>query len=120
MRRRLLTPGDIVLVLVLLVLAGLSFMLLRRTGEARLCEVQAGGEKTLIELPADTTIVVTGPVGKTVVLIEGNAARVVESDCSRKLCVRAGSISRPGGVIVCVPNEVVVRLRGGELDAITR
>lgn len=61
-----------------------------------------------------------GPVGTTRVSISEYAVQVLDSDCPNRLCVRAGRISRPGQVLVCLPNRVVVRLVGGTLDGTTR
>ncbi|OYD16643.1 hypothetical protein CH330_02240 [candidate division WOR-3 bacterium JGI_Cruoil_03_51_56] len=105
---------------VLLAAGGFGFWLARRPVGADKCEIRASNTKFVIQLPADTTFALSGPVGSTVVSIKDRAARVVRSDCPRKLCVRMGEITRPGQVIICVPNQVVVQLVGEELDAITR
>lgn len=44
-------------------------------------------------------------------------ARIKESDCPDKVCVRTGWIAHPGQVIVCLPNRIVVRVEGGSEDA---
>jgi len=63
----------------------------------------------------------TGPVGRTTVVIDGRRVRVAQSDCRNQICVHAGVKTRTGSVIVCVPNRVVVQLIGrGGLDGITR
>ncbi len=116
-----LKKGDIVVLLVLLAAGGFGRGATRRPGAAvTRCEVRASGEKFVIPLPAETTLALAGPAGSTVVSIRGRAVRVVRSDCPAKLCVRTGEISRPGQAIICVPNRVVVRLSGREVDAITR
>lgn len=43
-------------------------------------------------------------------------ARIKESDCPDKVCVRTGWIANPGQVIVCLPNKIVVRVEGGPQD----
>lgn len=43
-------------------------------------------------------------------------ARMKESDCPDKVCVRTGWIAHPGQVIVCLPNKIVVRIEGGPQD----
>ncbi len=55
--------------------------------------------------------------------IEGGAARMVSSSCKDQLCVKQGAIRMSGQTIVCLPNEVSVRLEGdadGGMDAVTR
>ena len=44
--------------------------------------------------------------------IKDGAIRVAESDCPRGLCKHAGWVRTPGRSIVCVPNRVVVELKG--------
>lgn len=58
-------------------------------------------------------IPVEGPLGTTLVLVEGDRVKVSESPCENHICVNTGWISRPNEIIVCLPNEVVVRLERG-------
>jgi hypothetical protein len=44
--------------------------------------------------------------------IRGGAVRVAESDCPRGVCRQAGWVRTPGRSIVCIPNKVLVELRG--------
>jgi hypothetical protein len=48
------------------------------------------------------------------VAISRGRVRVAESDCPKGVCRHTGWQSRPGRVIVCLPNRVVVRIVGGE------
>jgi hypothetical protein len=60
-----------------------------------------------------------GPLGKTVVVCQDGYVWVEDSFCPNKLCVKTGKVRTPGQVIVCVPNEVVVRIVGGsDVDAV--
>lgn len=44
--------------------------------------------------------------------IKNNSIRIVESDCPHRICVHSGAISRPGEIIVCVPNKVMIEIQG--------
>jgi hypothetical protein len=44
--------------------------------------------------------------------IRDGAIRVAESDCPKGVCVRAGWVRTPGRSIVCVPNKVLIEVRG--------
>ncbi len=44
--------------------------------------------------------------------IKGGAIRVAESDCPKGVCKQAGWVRTPGRSIVCVPNKVLIELRG--------
>ena len=78
-------------------------------------EIVAGG--------GDARFVVPGPVGETVVVVDGGVAFVESSDCRHQVCVNIGQISAPGELIACVPNGVTVVVAGGREagpDAVTR
>ncbi|MCR4401297.1 MAG: NusG domain II-containing protein [Firmicutes bacterium] len=49
----------------------------------------------------------------TVEITEDGRARVLDSDCPDRVCVRTGWIDQPGETIVCLPNRVVVKIQGG-------
>ena len=51
--------------------------------------------------------------------IENGKAYIAKSDCHNQLCVHAQAIGKEGGVIVCLPNKVVVKVVAKEVDAIT-
>lgn len=94
-----------------------------------------GNKTTLIEvvsrerplgrfsLNTDRMLEVDGVLGTTQVQIKDGRAQIVNSPCSNKYCVNMGQIGDSGGVLVCVPNEIIVkglsRVDNG-LDAISR
>jgi hypothetical protein len=89
--------------------------------------VYASGGQPVIEIRGDTqewvfplhsreTVEVSGPLGNTIVEVTPGAVRVVDSPCPEKICVKSGSISRPGQTIACLPNRVFVVIRGDPRD----
>jgi hypothetical protein len=44
--------------------------------------------------------------------IKGGRIRVAESDCPKGVCKHVGWVRTPGRSIVCVPNKVLIELRG--------
>lgn len=118
----LLSVGDVTLVAVLLAAGSLAAALMWcRQPPAEVCVITAEAAQLELKLPVDTTLEFRGPVGRTVVRVAGRTARIVESDCPDKLCVRQGAVIRSGQAAICVPNRVVVRLTGREaVDGITR
>jgi len=123
---RYATRGDIVLVVVLLLLSAAGFAGVNRFGfSGKHVVVEVDGVKVLeLSLEQEAREVVTGPVGETVVVIENGSVRVEKSDCPNHYCERMGPISRRGELVVCVPNRVVVSIRGGSesnaLDGVTQ
>lgn len=74
-------------------------------------------------LDIDRSVPVSGPYGITEIEIQGKKVRVRETHCPNRTCVKEGWVSK--GVIVCLPNKIVVIVgsRGNnqhkDLDAIT-
>lgn len=58
--------------------------------------------------------------GHNVVSIRNNKVSMIESNCRDKLCIKQGSISRPGEVIICLPNRLLVEIQSenNEIDTI--
>ncbi len=56
------------------------------------------------------TVQVEGPLGITVVEVEGTRAHVVSSPCPDKICIRMGWLERAGDYSACLPNRVLVEV----------
>jgi len=57
------------------------------------------------------------------VKIRDGEVSMAESDCPNQDCVHQGKISRPSQSIICLPNKVVVEIKGGkneDYDSISR
>ena len=48
--------------------------------------------------------------------IKGGAIRVAESDCPKGVCKQSGWVRTPGRSIMCVPNRVLIELKGQPRD----
>lgn len=92
-------------------------------------EVYVGDKRErVIALDQEGEYAVEGILGRTLIRIEEGEARVIESPCPHKICTRMGPIPAGGGLIVCVPNRVSLRLRPeeeehnkkDEVDAVVR
>ena len=46
------------------------------------------------------------------ILVTHDGVKVKDSDCAHKECVKSGSISEPGGMIVCLPNKLMISIEG--------
>lgn len=58
----------------------------------------------------------TVKVGGNVVLIEKGQVSMVDADCPDGLCIKQGAITADARPIVCLPNNVVVKLTNDETD----
>ncbi|MGQ0722354.1 MAG: NusG domain II-containing protein [Candidatus Eiseniibacteriota bacterium] len=76
--------------------------------------VVLSGRTVVAELPLDqdATLSVRGRIGELIVTVANGAVRVSESSCPQRLCVAMGERRRPGEMLACVPNAVLVRLEG--------
>lgn len=54
--------------------------------------------------------------GYNLIEIGDGKVRVVEADCPDQLDVKQGYIERPGEVIVCLPNKLVIEIKGENID----
>lgn len=74
----------------------------------------AGKETLRLPLSENRRVAIRGALGTSFVQIDAGRARVLDSPGPRKLCVRAGWLSRSGESAICLPNQVVVRIEGGQ------
>jgi len=115
---RYFTRGDIVLVAVMLALSAASFTAVHGfafSGKHALVEVEG---RVVMELALDRDAVhtVTGPLGETRIVVEGGTVRIDDSPCPNHYCIRMGRLKYRGEIAVCVPNRVVVTIKGGSDD----
>lgn len=109
--------GDIFILLLVFVLVVLTIGFSLQKG-ADIAEIYIDGELCYtLSLSEDKSLEILD--GKMTIVVENGHICVSESDCVEQLCVHASSISDQGGVIVCLPNRVVVKVIAKEVDAIT-
>ena len=113
--------NDLILIgalLVVLVLAGLAFWLLRGTGDTVVVEVD-GEIYGTYALSTDRTVEIrTGEDGKelNLLVIKDGKAFVKTATCRDGICAAHKPISREGESIVCLPHKVIITVKstGGE------
>lgn len=106
--------------LLLLVFAGIAF------GWAHIRQLAGAGEamvdiyhgRTLLaEYPLhgkkSVEFAAKGEIGVSEVVIADGEVAITESPCRHKLCILAGYKHRIGDIIACVPNRILVAIRGG-------
>ena len=81
-----------------------------------MAEVYQGGElvKT-VPLDVDTSFRITGRYLNTVTVENGKIA-ITASNCPGEDCVHSGAIHAAGRSLVCLPNEVEVRVVNAKSD----
>ena len=119
------TTADKILLSVLILLSFSGIIFIKEVlPKGRTVQIEANGRPVyVLPVDKDRTVSVEGPEGRTVVEIKDHRVRVTESPCHNKLCIGQGWIG--SGVIVCLPNKVVVTIGDHEdeinkiVDAIT-
>lgn len=104
--------NDFVLVILILVIAFASlFVILFNRTPGALVHVSVGGrEMGVYSLNEDAEYVLNG--GTNILVIENGFAYMKSADCPDGTCVKTGRISYTGQRIVCLPNKVLVEIRG--------
>lgn len=109
--------GDIIIVVLVVVLAILT-LVFAFSNNADEAEIYIDGElKYSLDLSTDTEIEILD--GKMIVAVKNGKISVKESNCLEQLCVHSSALSNEGGMIVCLPNKVVIKVVSREVDAIT-
>ena len=116
---------DLILLLVVLAigLAGILFLYTRPAAADGEVEGSVDGEVVMtLPLSEDTKVTISGfDGGENLLVISDGKAEIESASCPDGVCVRHYAISRDGESIICLPNRVVVTIRGGEkgeVDAI--
>ena len=117
MLKSLFKWGDVLVLLVVIVAVVLTIVL--ATGhKAEYAQVYVDGQlKYTLNLSEDTTVSLLD--GKMTVKVENGKIFVLDSDCPEKLCVHSAPIGKDGGMIVCLPNKVIIRTTSKKVAAVT-
>lgn len=109
--------GDIFILLVVLCLVALTIAFALKGG-ASSAEIYIDGKLAYtLDLSTDTSLELLD--GKMTIEVSSGQIYVVYSDCPEGLCTHSTALGRQGGVIVCLPNRVVIKVDSKEVDAIT-
>jgi hypothetical protein len=118
-----ITLADVVLIISALTVSGIWFFsMFVRAEPGAIVEIHdSTGLYQVIGLDEDATISVPGPLGVSVIKIEGGGVFMFSSPCPGKVCINTGEIRYAGEGIVCIPNKVYAVIRDGKTqpDAIT-
>ena len=55
--------------------------------------------------------------GTNTILVNNNEVNIVYADCKDELCVKQGSISKIGKTLICLPNKLIIEIKGDEYDS---
>ena len=113
----LLKPFDFGIAIPLLGLVIASFFgAYSDTGGRSMVNLKGEGGEWVFPLDAVEMVSVSGPLGDTVIEINGSTARVVSSPCLNQTCIAAGALHAPGQWTACLPNRVMLYVSEGETE----
>ena len=110
-----LTVLDVLLIAALVALPGWALIRsARAAGERPVVRIfQSNRLVGTYQLDRDQTITIgDGARPDMRIEISGGAIRVAESDCPKGVCKHAGWVRTPGRTIMCIPNRVLIEVRG--------
>ena len=123
-----LKKGDFIIFFVILaVIFASSALFYQKPAEAKLVKIYVGSEEYgIYQLSQQYTKNINVPVngdiknGYNHIQIKDGAVSIVDSTCPNRDCVRMGTITDAGDVLICLPYQLTVRLEGGEVvDAVS-
>ena len=96
----------IFVLLVILLVFIIFFIRMGRSGDSVII-MSDGKEFANLPLGKDSEVSVKG---KNIIKAENGKAWVSYADCPDKLCQKQGNVGKDGGVIVCLPNKMTVKI----------
>lgn len=119
MKEKLVGKNDIIMIIVLFVcgaIIAMALLLTRHEGNQVVVSVD-GKEIAAFPLDKDITYEIDGyEGGHNTLIIKDGVAYMSDASCPDHLCMGMGKISRNGQSIICLPNRVVVEIRGTDGD----
>ncbi len=106
--------GDFILVILII---GLSiFFFLNKFSKEKKHEkkyliIESPYEKLRYKIiPQNKKIKIKGRLGYSTILVTSNYVKMIDSPCPNKLCIKQGKIFKSGESIICVPNQIIVKI----------
>lgn len=114
-----MTKGDKILIIFLVVLSLVSLGGIKKYGlsfNEKYVSVQVDGVEVkqiyFDKKMVGKTIPIETDYGYNLLEIGEDSVRVIEASCPDQIDVKQGVISQPGEIIVCLPNRMVVEIKG--------
>ncbi len=125
----MITRWDKVVIVSVLIVAAMVYLIFASflwNEQPELVEIFVDGERyasyNFAEISGTKSVEIDTGYGYNVLEITNKGARMIESSCPDKTDVQCGEISKPGQMIVCIPNRVSVKILGKEklnIDKVT-
>lgn len=112
MKNDIIKKGDMILVVLLLLAAGLFFLIGSFRKPGNYAVVDSSGDCQTYSLNENQEIVIDNAKnhGKNIISIKDGTVSMTYATCPDLICVHHHSIEKNGETIICVPNDVSVRI----------
>ncbi len=118
---------DKIIALIVIFIAAASYAVISFTAfsdAAKSAEVYVGGELygeyDLQEIKTERHVRIKTENGENLLELTNDGARMLDASCPDKKDVKSGKITKPGQVIICIPNKVLVKLVGDGKDKVDK
>jgi hypothetical protein len=107
--------GDIFIIIIAVsAITFLSFSLINNHVSSKQCHIITRDNEYIYPLNKDKSITLEGPLGNSTIQIKDNQVFMSSSPCPLKICMKKGPISHPGDWIACLPNNILIIIKGKE------
>lgn len=120
----IMTKGDKILIIFVFILALASLGFIKRqalSNDNKYISIQVNGKefKKIIydKNMIGKTIPIESEYGYNLIEIGDEKVRVIEASCPDKIDIKQGYISNIGETIVCLPNRLVIEIKGGDKNS---
>lgn len=114
-----MTKGDKYLIIIIIIISLISIIYVERDAtsyNSKYISIQVNGKEykkiTFNPKMVGKTIPIKTKYCYNLIEIGDEKVRVIEADCPDKLDVKQGYISKPGETIVCLPNRLIIEIKG--------
>lgn len=118
-----MTRGDKILIIFSIFFSILSMFLIKRIEsnyDEKYLSIQIDGEElkkiNFENEDVGKTIPIKTKLGYNLIEIGDKKVRVIEADCQDKLDVKKGWIEDVGDSIICLPNKLIIEIKGKNKD----
>lgn len=118
-----LTKGDKILIVILSLfslLLAYFFSSINTSSSDKYVSVMVNGQEIKrIDFSKETvgrTYAIETEFGRNVIELGDESVWVIEADCPDKLDIKQGVIDKPGQVLVCLPNRLIVEIKAKNSD----
>ena len=121
---KILKKMDIIIIVVLITSSFIPHFIYSSVGSKNNKDLYAtikvnGNVHSTINLPAtsEEKFIIQTENGTNTILANNNEIKIVHADCKDELCIKQGSISKIGKTLICLPNKLIIEIKGDEYDS---